>query len=340
MTDSSKITGLSITSLILGSGLIVFGANSLYSDYVKQPHIDIGIKSGISTAVTNFTNTGIVTAHNVRITFNSSSDISNYRFTDIPDEQVNFTKVYKPGRLVASFPRLTPGNLLSIEVMLNAKNSNNTVPFFVDVTYDEGSTYGQADVGKESKDYKTPLMYPGTFGRLTWFVNTIMVLAGLAFVSPLIIYKIRKLISAVVEGSFVSDIKNEITRIRNELHNNTQLSDIIPTKWDKYDMEHKHQIISNYQDYNKINEFYMHLQERDFYSKNNQVFTDGVRIINEECIYIAEDVLQKVNWQRYISKYKKAWVWYIIFGVIAITAVSLSYVFLRTYLTGTPLKWP
>jgi hypothetical protein len=113
MTDSSKIPGLNIVSFILGSGLIVFGANALYSDYFKQPHIDIHIKAGNSTAVTTLVNTGIVTAHNVRITFNSTSDISNYSLTSIPDEQVNFTKLYKPGRLVASFPRLRPANDLS-----------------------------------------------------------------------------------------------------------------------------------------------------------------------------------------------------------------------------------
>jgi hypothetical protein len=41
VAEASKAFGINIISWIIGSGLIVFTVNTIYSDYIKQPNLDL-----------------------------------------------------------------------------------------------------------------------------------------------------------------------------------------------------------------------------------------------------------------------------------------------------------
>jgi hypothetical protein len=192
-------------------------------------------------------------------------------------------------------------------------------------------------VGKEPKGFTSPIMSPEVYSKFSLFLLAIFALAALAFVAPFIIYRIKKLLVDLREGNFVTSLRDEIRAVKNKLHSDIHLSDVIPTKiWDRYDSKRRRLIIYNYEDYNKINELYRHLKKREYYFKKNQTSIETMRIINEECLYVADDVLRSINWKEYVSRRKKAFVWYCVFIVIVATAVELGLYFLQAYLTGHP----
>jgi hypothetical protein len=91
--------------------VIVFGANVIYSDFIKQPHLVLEIRPRDLAVAVSLINTGITTAHNVRETLSSNAtQITNHIFESVPDEQINFTNLDRPQGLVLNASRLTPGD--------------------------------------------------------------------------------------------------------------------------------------------------------------------------------------------------------------------------------------
>jgi hypothetical protein len=335
MVDLSRITGVSIVSLILGSGLIVFGANTLYSDFLKQPRVIINIEASNSSALVSIVNTGTVTAHNMRITFYFNGiNISDYTLNAIPDEQINFTSSEEPkGLLVATVGRLTPNNAVSIQTLLDIRGSNATFPYNIDITYDEGSTYAIAYIGKEPRNFKSPLLEPPVAERLWIFLSVIIILSSIAFTSRTWINKIKHLVSEIKAANYVQDIKNEITAIKETLEESQFLhSSIIPTRvWDdqEYDTKRKYQIFGNYIDYRTISRFYGVIKDRDSYFSNSTVNVydpvnaDTFRRYNEECAYLANYVLESINWKEHTLRSRNARIRYYVFLVFPLLILIL-----------------
>jgi hypothetical protein len=68
----------------------------------------------------------------------------------------------------------------------------------------------------------------------------------------------------------------------------------------------KRRMISSVNDYTRVDDFYSKLVERNLYLMNviaNQPIDDIALLkLNKKCLELAEDVLEKIDWSRYISK--------------------------------------
>jgi hypothetical protein len=59
-------------------------------------------------------------------------------------------------------------------------------------------------------------------------------------------------------------------------------------------------IIRDINDYIHVDDFYSKLVERNSYIKNNQVIDDSELVeLNRQCLELAENALEKVDWSRY-----------------------------------------
>lgn len=302
------ISTIYIISWVIGSGLIVFSANAIYSNYVRQPHIDIYIEPQGFSAIVSVLNDGVTTAHNIRlILYSAESDIIDYSII-YSSENTNFTKQDEPKALVGQMHRMSPGSSIKLQTLFNSTNVDSPIKYYVDVVFEEGSTYGVAYLGKDPKAFRTPMIdifYANNAARNVALVSAIFILAIIVLLIPFILNWIKKLERKTIELFYIHKLELEAKKIKTILDNDILSKDVFVTKvWDSKKDDVKRITIGNYDHYRILHEFYAELKRRDNYLYHNRPDSDAVRAFNEECRYLASLVLA-IDFRKYGATERK-----------------------------------
>jgi hypothetical protein len=106
------------------------------------------------------------------------------------------------------------------------------------------------------------------------------------------------------QSRFVSEILKDIIRVQNEIKNDKPDSFqsekiLFPFHDWQSNIDNEHRIISNYTDYQKINDFYIALRSRNCYLLQNQVNNDILNILNKDCVNQATIAHTEINWRKF-----------------------------------------
>jgi hypothetical protein len=297
-------------SLILGSGIIIFGVNVIYSDFIKQPNVVVGIQPRNSSVAVSFTNTGLDTAHKLLIILSSNASVFGPPIiVGTPGELIHFEKLYDPIRFVANLSRLTSGDEFTIITPFELSEANSTASYSADVTYDEGGTSSSTLIGIDSQEaswFDRAASYLASYVPFD-LLAVIIVLASFVYSIPNLISLFRGTFKSITEGNFIRHVENEMRRIGDGLRFERPDS-MIPVKaWSnkRYDDSRKRSIFYKYNDYKQISDFYSALEKRNTFFSNENLNDDTLQVYNEYCSDIAMNVRQGVHWQEYESNLRR-----------------------------------
>jgi hypothetical protein len=102
MVDYSNLPQLRIITGVIGGIIAAFGIiNTVFTHFIftASPSLDISqnLNNSKVTITLSLGNTGFVPAHNLRLTFNSDSDIIDHS-VGLTTEDIQFQKQYDPRR--------------------------------------------------------------------------------------------------------------------------------------------------------------------------------------------------------------------------------------------------
>jgi hypothetical protein len=90
--------------------------------------------------------------------------------------------------------------------------------------------------------------------------------------------------------------------IQNELKNDIISKRIFTSEtWEPKDDQIRRQIFSNYEDYNKVDEFYIQLKKRDSVLSQKNISHDLIKKYNRSCLWLATYALGNIDWTRYLG---------------------------------------
>ncbi len=225
--------------------------------------------------------------------------------------------------VVAFLPRLTTGASISIDTNITRKStqssvlvaelspppvplaapladySNNirdysyshTQPYSIVATYDQGSS-----------EYRPPpllVSYVGVYYPFNTEILQPLILILLALLSFAIALRHKRR----SKSKFVSDILTDIIKVRNELidynHKSGPSGIILRLHAWQSNIDSERQIVSDYGDYQKIDDFYTAVGSRNCYLLQNQVSSDILDILNKECVNKATVVYTEIDWTKF-----------------------------------------
>jgi hypothetical protein len=293
-----------IIAAIIGSGLIVTAFSTINS-FIFKPAIDISVShSGILTNTVFLKNIGYAPATHLRLTMHYPRTMTLHYTTEYENENMTVNNDRQTSSLVAFLPRLTPGGNVSIGI----SDFDSVV-----ATYDQGSS-----------EYR-PHLLESLFGTPLSIMNTIlqpMILIVLGFLSFAIALRHKRR----SKSKLASDILIDIMNVRKELNNNDKgdPSGIILRlhAWQS-NIDNERQIVSNYRDYQKIDDFYSTVKSRNRYLLQNQVSSDVLSILNKDCLNKATIVYTEIDWRKFQKLDLILLIPAIILGSLFITLVPL-----------------
>lgn len=308
-----KTSIFQIISTLVGSGLILFVFNNLVAD-LNQANVKIDVEDfddSISSSNSSNSN-GQVKFQTVAIN-NGRSSATNLRLTlSYPNYNItqygtafqseNMTFSYYNSTLIAEIGRLSSGSAVAINttgICINKNTDNNNtkcLPYYiVTASYDQGSIF---KTNMDSPILNTDvLLNVHSRNELTILTTT---LAIASFVIALSFKRIRRFKKRLDISRFVFYIVREIVSIRDTLEKNILSKKIFPFEiWLSKDENDKRHVFNDYDDYNYIDEFYTKLKERDNELSRKRVDKETVKKSNEECLALATDTIENVNWVYY-----------------------------------------
>lgn len=309
-----------IIAAIIGSGLIVT-AFSAISSFMLKPIIDISITSDpLPNATTiSISNTGSTPATHLRLTIHlpdhSGAKISYNTLYE--NENMTVKKERLMSSVVAFLPRLTPGGRVSIDID-NQSVQSLQQPDSIAATYDQGSY-----------EYKPPSFFSSSFSEIYYILSLI----ALAFLSFTIALRRRR-----SKSKLAYDILTDIIKVQNELSNSKHKNDtsgiILRLHGWRSDIENERQIVSDYRDYQMIDDFYSTVKSRNCYLLQNQVTSDVLSILNKDCVNKAAITYAGIDWGKFQKLDFILLIPAIILGSIFITYIShLSPLLITAYIS-------
>jgi hypothetical protein len=307
-----------IIPTLIGSGLTLFVFNNLVAD-INQPHVFLDVQqydANISSSNRSVDNNQIK-FHNVAINDGRSSathlrlsiSYPNYNITSYKAafQSENLTFLQLNNTLVVELGRLSSGSAVAIDTMGKCINNNATFATFdiaghicapnyiVTASYDQGSSF------KSNVD--PPVLTASTFLN-AHIRNQVIILATTfaiaSFVITLLLKRIRRFKRRLELSIFVFKILKEIVSIRNQLHENILSQKIFHLEsWLSEDQYDKRHVFDDYSDYKHIDNFYEKLKERDNDLSNKNITYDELKRYNNECLVLATNTIEKVNWTNY-----------------------------------------
>jgi hypothetical protein len=373
MSDSSRLSGINVVTWIVGSGLIVFAVNTIYSDYIKMPKIDINMDkasgnspTGTVTASIWIVNSDGGPASNLTISLTSSDLTISDPKIKYYDEDIKKVITIPEGdkKLLVTAPRLVYlGQGLNIEATLKQQqeppaqqqiNNSTYAPekylrnyFFppfstVDVFVASDKTSATREYFVDTTDGIQPTTQRNPFSfwekAIVPFLTFIAIPAIIfvLFILPHLISKIRAWRAKRFQKEFVKKIIKEIVYDKNILERPESSANALTTEaWNSKSSDKKQATFKNYKDFNKIDRFYSALQQRHL--EVLQSGADGNTLVhNRECINLADDVLKNIEWTRYrkTSSRKKNFLITILTIILGSIASSIGYNFLPAVFFG------
>ena len=297
---SSSIFGL------IGSGLTLFVITNAVSDF-NQPNINIRVDQsaiGDNQIISKIfaINDGRVAATHVLLTaFYPAAKIINY---SSPFHSENIILLQqKPNLLVAKIDRLAKDATIDVNTMLAASMNkglgfNNS--YIVSASYDQGSNTISSSTLLNSPllNADNPTIVPGRIQILV-FVSA---LSALFFIMSISYKRISNFIKNLERSTYVLSIIREMALIQNEIKNDLLSKRIFTTKiWESKDDHVRRQVFSDYEDYNKIDEFYVELKKRDSILSQKNTSGDLIKKCNRICLWLVICVLRNIDWTRYLD---------------------------------------
>ena len=190
------------------------------------------------------------------------------------------------GAVVAFLPRLVSGATISIGAKSNSTNG------VITTTYDQGSsdpfyfTQWEAEASKYSYSAK-----------LVSYVLETSVLIAFAF----LLFAIALRHKRRSKPKLVSDILRDIIKVRNELNNDKGDPNGIILRLHAWhsDIDNERQVVNDYKDYQKIDDFYSAVTSRNCYLLQNEISDDILNILNKDCVNKATTAYTGIDWRKF-----------------------------------------
>lgn len=307
-----------IIAAIIGSGLIVTGFSTLGS-IIFRPIVGISVDTyplHDNVQTMNYTislkNTGFTPATHLRLTISYPGAKIFRTIVNHEDENMTVKNESEGTSVVAFLPRLTPGAgiLVNASIYRNQADYTNKLsrpladyssnkldysyshyqPYSVIATYDQGSTQFTPNAYDVSWEpiYTSPLQP----------LYTPLILIALAFLSFGIAFRHKRR----GRSKLASDILKDIMKVRDELVNDDKgdPSGIVLRlhTWQS-NADNERQIVSDYRDYQKIDDFYSTVKSRNCYLLQNQVSNDILSILNQDCVNKATIIYTEIDWRKF-----------------------------------------
>jgi hypothetical protein len=127
-----------------------------------------------------------------------------------------------------------------------------------------------------------------------------MTFAIISFVIALSLKRIRRFKRRLELSIFAFRILKELVSIRNKLQENIMSQKIFPLEsWISKDQAEKRHVFDDYGDFKYIDTFYEKLIELDNNLLNKTAAHEELRRYNEECLILASETIENINWTRY-----------------------------------------
>ena len=292
-----------VTSLV-GSGFIIFVVTNLVSDF-NQPHINLQVDQSVIgdnqiTSKILATNDGRVAATHVLLTaFYPAANIVNY---SSPFHSENMTLIQqKPTLLLAKIDRLhNQDPTIAINIVTARVNKGlgfNNNSYIVSASYDQGSNT-ISNINSPLLNVDNSTLVPNRIRELVFA----SILSAIFFVIALSYKRIKNFIKSLGRPTYILSVIREMASIQNELKNDIISKRIFTSEtWESKDDRTRRQIFSNYEDYNKVDEFYIELKKRDSVLSQKNISHNLIKKYNRSCLWLATYVLGNIDWTRYLG---------------------------------------
>lgn len=321
--NAPKVPLLNILSIIVGSGIIVFGANILYNDFSKPSiNIRIYVDDGSSANVT-IINTGFKTAKNIRVTMFTKPlgkiDIANSNLIGPTDEQIKIINTTKPQMMIATFNRSVIGDNSTVFSIKFKEFNEDHIRLIVHVNHDDGSSELDAFVGHESYSIISS-SYP------TKDLSNIIIIYGITIVIQFLFIRGKKWIIEPIyivnRYRLLMSEKRKINKIIKNICQNPFFRGNL-LDWHELDILKMGKILS-YNDLRLFNELLAEEQRRKNYLLKYPVIDRALKAYNDEYKYLAVQILNNINWKyynkiRFLNLLKYTMSWLIIMVVFILT---------------------
>jgi hypothetical protein len=261
------------------------------------------------------------------------------------DENMTVRNESEGNSVVAFLPRLAPAASISISVKINGTSTGlipgvimdipqdilnkadysddsylymyfHNLPYSIVATYDQGSA--KYSIPNLNGFIPTPVYQYVSEGLLP------IVLIILAFLSFGIAIRRRRRSNS----RFASNILTDLINVRDNLNDNSSTNlcwKILRLHTWQANIDHKHEIIRDFRDYQKIDDFYTAVNSRDSYLLQNQVNEDILKILNKQCIDQATIAYEGIDWRNFHKLDIVLLIPTVILGSFFITYLDLFY---------------
>ena len=166
--------------------------------------------------------------------------------------------------------------------------------YIVSASYDQGSK----TISNARSTADNPTYVPSRIQTLVF----VLALSTVFFIIALYFKKIKNFIKKLGQSTYVLSIIREMASIQNEIKNDIISKRIFTAEiWESKDDKTRRQIFGNYEDYNKIDEFYIELKNRDSFLSQKNISNDLIKKYNKSCLWLAIHVLRNIDWTRYLD---------------------------------------
>jgi hypothetical protein len=341
-----------IIAAIIGSSLIATALSTINSSIFKptieisvhpvsvHPDQDLLLPQNISYRIA-LKNVGYSPATHLRLTM-SYPGANIIRYTrHHEDENMTLTTEKLTSSVVAFLPRLTSGSSISIDINISRRSieqlsnyaarplgdysDNPTLyqyahmePYSVIATYDQGSS------AYSPSSFESGIGFANLYFNMDILKTLILILLAFLFFAIPLRHKRRS------RSKFASDVLKDITNVRNELEykaNNDPSATILRLHTWHSNTDTELQIINDYKDYQKINDFYTLVKTRNDKLLQNPSSDYELKKLNENCVNQATIAYTEINWRKFHR----------LDLVLIIPLVILSSLFITYICEGIPL---
>jgi hypothetical protein len=342
-----KQSGFQIVASLIGSSLIVTAVSSLISD-MSKPHISINLdfeSAGNTTKIRNiFANNGKSPATHLRITLsypdaNIIKNSTEYRSENMTLRNENcYPKNNNCNSFIAYIPRLASGAMIILDTTVNGSISRYDFIDYSNPFYSLGSNPTNTVVATydQGSDKYTP-SESFSYGGSPFNIQLIIIPSVLALVSFAVASRYKLIKESRLKkdsAKFAYNILKDIVIAQNTLIEDRVSTKIIPfDTWKSKTCDARLKMIGDYNDYKKIDEFYAAVRRRDYNLRHNGVAIKTVKIYNEECLELANDAYNNVQWRNFNIEDTVR-----IDYILAVPAVILGSFFITYICEGLPLS--
>lgn len=272
-----------VTSVLgIGSGIILFGVTTFYTDFYNKPNVHILVSPDeIDTrlATIEVTNTGRNPATDLRLSIEAPKELVSYAVSH--SENVTIAE-HKGASLVLVIPRLAygDGSFVRIYTMIKAEPNTSLTNYTTYATYNEGSTKGTLTLSYEQ--------FISFISQIS--IQILISVAFAALVYSLIRYWLR---NRIKEEKFRQNIKNMIDARSNLQKERLTYDKTIP------EIEYPPEFIFYPKDFDRIETCNNRLRERNNYINEGNVKPEGLISHNQRCLEGVIGVLENIDWTRY-----------------------------------------